>query len=293
MSLRITPVYDLLLRGTETLPVGLYHLHLATAEQLTKLHYSMGTLKTVKKRLKVLTDHGFLQADSVPTRQYRSPYYYSLDTRGIRYLKEIGIDVPETLRAAGETHEGYQFIDHALELNDLLISAMRISSVDPLYYLTNFLHERTLKRTPYKATWQGASYNLVPDAFLDFRVQTTGGQRRLPVLLEHDRGTEEQQHFRRRIRAYTSFLQSGAYVQMFNTKALTVAFTTPKDAKRVAQMRHWTQLELQEAGANNLAPVFLFADLAKPLEPRNVWLEKRWYGLQSSQPFALLAGESA
>ncbi len=288
MSLRITPVYDLLLRGTETLPVGLYHLHLATAEQLTKLHYSTGTLKTVKKRLKVLTDHGFLQADSVPTRQYRSPYYYGLDTKGLRYLKEIGVDVPETLRTAGETHKSYQFIDHALELNDLLISAMRISSVDPLYYLASFLHERTLKRTPYKATWQGTSYSLVPDAFLDFRVQTTGGQRRLPVLLEHDRGTEEQQHFRRRIRAYASFLQSGAYVQMFNTKALTVAFTTLKDAKRVVQMRHWTQVELQEARASNLAPIFLFADLAKPLEPRNVWLEKRWYGLQDSQPFALL-----
>jgi len=48
----ITPVYDLLLRDSQDMPIGLYHVHLATAEQLTRLHYKPGMLKTVKKRLK-------------------------------------------------------------------------------------------------------------------------------------------------------------------------------------------------------------------------------------------------
>lgn len=59
-SFHITPVYDLLLRGSATMPVGLYHLHIATAEQLTRLHYKPGMLKTVKARLKMLADHGYI-----------------------------------------------------------------------------------------------------------------------------------------------------------------------------------------------------------------------------------------
>lgn len=73
----ITPVHDLLLRGTQDMPIGLYHLHLATAEQLTRLHYKPGMLKTVSKRLKVLVDNGYVQADSVPTKFMKSPYYYA------------------------------------------------------------------------------------------------------------------------------------------------------------------------------------------------------------------------
>lgn len=292
---RITPVYDLLLRGSDSVPFGLYQLHLVTAEQLTRLHYSPGSLKTIKKRLKELTDNGFILADSVPTRQFKSPYFYALAGKGIRYLKEIGLDVPESVRAANEAPTGYQFIGHALELNDLLISAIRIQTATPRYSLSSFIHERTLKRTPYKATWQGNSYSLIPDAFLDFRLHTAEGQRRLPLVIEHDRGTEEQHHFRRRIHAYLLFIQSQAYVQMFNTRALTVAFTTLKGMKRIEQMREWTRAELALIGTPvNIANVFLFGTLDKPLEPRTVWLEPRWYSLQAdTQPFVLLANESA
>lgn len=85
---------------------------------------------------------------------------------------------------------------------------------------------KRMGRTPYKATWRGTSYSLIPDAFLDFRLHKPEGQHRLPVVIERNRGTEEQQHFRRRIHAYLLFIQSQAYVQLFNTRALTVAFTT-------------------------------------------------------------------
>ena len=52
----INPVHDLLLRGTLEMPVGLYHLYLATALQLCALHYKPGMLTTVKARLKTLED---------------------------------------------------------------------------------------------------------------------------------------------------------------------------------------------------------------------------------------------
>ena len=48
----ITPAYDILLRGSQEMPIGLYHLHMATAEQLCRLHYAMGSLKAVKAKLR-------------------------------------------------------------------------------------------------------------------------------------------------------------------------------------------------------------------------------------------------
>jgi Replication-relaxation len=278
----ITPVHDLLLRGSQDMPVGLYHLHLATAEQLTRLHYKLGTLKTVKKRLKVLVDNGYVQADCIPTKLFKSPYYYTLAAKGMRYLSDIGMDTDASFRASKEVSESYLHLRHALELNDVFIAALRLKHTHPQYYLSRFIHERTLKRTPYKA----GNVTLIPDGFLDIRQRQT--ERSLPLVLEHDRGTEQQEHFRRRIRAYSAFLSSGAYKQLFGTERVTVAFTTFISSKRVAQMREWTKTEL--ATEPQLAGMFIFAELPKPLEPRNLLFERRWYTLASDQPIALLEG---
>ncbi len=281
----ITPVHDLLLRGSLDMPIGLYHLHLATTEQLTRLHYKPGMLKTVSKRLKLLVDNGFIQADCIPTKLFKSPYYYTLDSKGMRYLESIGLDTDSSFRASKEVSESYLHLRHALELNDVLIAALRLKYAYPQYYLSRFIHERTLKRTPYKA----GNVTLIPDGFLDVR------QRRqnmpdlsLTLLLEHDRGTEQQEHFRRRIRAYSAFLSSGAYKQLLGTERVTVAFTTFISAKRVTQMREWTKVEL--TAEPQLEGMFIFAELPKPLEPRHLLFERRWYTLASDTPIALLEG---
>ena len=60
----IRPIHDVLLRGSRAMPIGLHQLHLATTAQLTALHYAPGMHKTVLKRLKELTDHGYVQADA-------------------------------------------------------------------------------------------------------------------------------------------------------------------------------------------------------------------------------------
>jgi hypothetical protein len=54
-----TPVYDLLLHDLNT-------LQRATAEQLTRLNYRMGMIKTVKQRLKDLTAAGYVLPPSIP-----------------------------------------------------------------------------------------------------------------------------------------------------------------------------------------------------------------------------------
>ncbi len=284
----VTPVYDLLLRGSQDMPIGLYHLHLATAEQLTRLHYKAGMLKTVSKRLKVLVDNGFVQADCIPTKLFKSPYYYTLDTRGMRYLEAIGLDTDTNFRASKEISESYLHVKHALELNDVLIAALKLKHADPRYYLSRFIHERTLKRTPYKVSMNGHQVSIIPDGFLDFHIRRPGlPDMSLPLILEHDRGTEQQEHFKRRIRAYKAFLSSGAYKQLVGTERITVAFTTFVSSKRVAQMREWTKAEL--ATGTQLVSMFIFAELPRPLEPHHLLFDQRWYTLTGDQPIALLS----
>lgn len=280
----ITPVHDLLLRGSADMPIGLYHLHLATTEQLTRLHYKPGMHKTVLKRLKVLTDNGYLQADSIPTKLFKSPYYYTLDTKGMRYLEDIGLDTDPNFRASKKVSESYLHLRHALELNDVLIATLRLKYTHPNYYLAKYIQERVFKRSPLVVVWGGVTVRVVPDCYFDIRQRTTNQS--VHLLLEHDRGTEQQEHFRRRIRAYKTLLATGAYKQLLATEHVTVAFTTFISGKRVAQMREWTRAEL--ASDPTLAKMFIFAELPKPVTPRDLLFERRWYNLVGEQPVNLL-----
>jgi protein involved in plasmid replication-relaxation len=262
MMFRITPSYDLLLHGTPDTPVGIYHLQLATADQLTRLHYSAGSVKVVKARLKILTEHGFTQADSLPVRQLRSPYFYTLGTQGIHYLHEAGFDTNEAWRAAKEVGKHALFIEHTLELNDVLISAALLHRISPVR-LEYFKHERQMKRQPYKTTWQGVALTVIPDAFLKFRL----GEKQFRLLLEHDRGTEEQQRFRQKIRGYIALLKE---------EPITVAFTTFAGPMRLEQLRGWTRKEL-DGERTDIAAWFYFTNLNRPPSP-SIWIDPIWYG---------------
>lgn len=284
---RMTPPYDVLLHGSQEMPVGLYHLQIATAEQLTRLHYSPGSVKAIKARLKVLTEQGYTQVDSIPVRQLRSPYFYTLGAKGFQYLKDAGFDTDEAWRAVKEVGKHALFIEHTLELNDVLISAALLQRVSS-FRLDHFEHERALKRRPYHASWQTErgrqTATVIPDAFLDFRYEG----RRMPVLLEHDRGTEEQFYFRRRIRAYIMLIRTEAYKELFGAKAITVAFTTFVGEHRLEQMRAWARAELASE-ASTIGTAFCFANLTPPLDPSAVWLAPIWYSAYDTNRTSLLA----
>ena len=285
-SFRITPAHDRLLRGDEEVPVGLYHVRFATAEQLTRLHYSPKSIKWVHKHLKALVDHGYVMADIKPTKGPRGPNFYLLTDRGLRYLASAGIDVREA-RVSSGTIENYLLIEHTLELNDLLIAAALLKRYDTRVQLQSFVHEHELKRRPYKASWQNRdgrtqTYTIIPSGLLTFKLRLSDGRvMQRPVLLEHDCGSEEQRHFRRRIRAYISLLK--------RRRPLPIAFTTFKGVKRLGQMREWAW---QELNATNEPPalgsLFRFAAFEKPLEPVRVWAEPYWYtAYDDTQPHTL------
>jgi Replication-relaxation len=289
-SFAITPAYDILLRGDENMQVGLTHLHMLTAKQLCRLHYSSGTWKAVRAKLKLLEKYGYVQHDNVPTKCTRSPYYYTLGKLGVQYLKEVGMDINESFRAGKEVDKHALFVQHTLELNDVIISAALLKRSSN-YWLDTFIHERELKRTPYKAHWHGGNFTLIPDAYLYFRVNIGERQLYKAVLLEHDRGSEEQHYFRRRIQAYLVMLKNKGHTERFKVNSVVIAFTTSAGEQRLKKMREWTLKELEESGdKETLGPAFYFTSLTKPIEPRELWLEPCWYLPYEGQPLALLGG---
>lgn len=286
----ITPAYDILLRGMSDMPIGLFHLQMATAEQLCRLHYSPNSVKAVKAKLRKLYFEGYVQYDAIPTKFTRSPYYYTLDRLGVRYLQDVGIDINEAFRVDKEVNRHALFIEHTLEINDIIISAALLERSAPGYWLESFIHERTLKKKPYKTDWQGGSFALIPDGFLTFRsVIADGRQRRLPIILEHDRGTEEQQHFRKRIRAYIVFLHNEGYKDMFGVGGVTIAFTTSVGTNRLLKMQEWT---LKELAATNeslaIGHTFYFTCFDKTIDPYDLWVRSSWFKVDENQPTSLL-----
>src|SRR5207248_2620711 len=104
---------------------------------------------------------------------------------------------------------------------------------------------------------------IVPDAYLEFvYTRDSGKEAPLPVLVELDRGTEDQKFFRRRIRAYIVFLKSRAFKTLFGIENITIAFATTKDHQRVRQMREWAAKEFALTNEPGwLANLFLFTSL--------------------------------
>lgn len=283
----ITPVYDVLLRGNEAVPYGLYHLHFLTAEQITRLYYSPNSLKYVQKHLRELAEHGYIQIDATPVKHrgpngiYFSPlYYYALGTAGMRYLQKLGLDIHDSFRASREVDKHSLFLEHTFELNDVLIAAIKIGAP---YQLERLQHDRLLKRDPLVVKIGHKAVKLIPDAFLTFGFEG----RHLPLNIEHDRSTEQEQHFKRRIRVYIEAIKGGVIQKRFAVRKVTVAFTTFAGEKRLHQMRQWT---LEELGKESweIGSVFAFANLAQKPDGK-VWLEACWYLPYDQPPFALLA----
>lgn len=285
-AFQMRPIFDVLLYGSRAVPIGLYHLQIATADQLCRLHYSPGSIKAVKARLKLLVDHGYIQADRIPTKAAKSPYYYTLAKQGMSYLTKMGFEAQESWREQKEVNKHGMFLEHTLELNDILISAALLHQTDQRYRLYDLTHERNLKRHPIKIFSKGVTveghhvpeqvYSLIPDAFLDFSVVGTAKHFRL--LLEHDRGTEGQDFFRKRIRAYVGLLTNDNYRQFFAIEKLSVVFTTFVGEQRLKKMRQWTESELQFTKTPwEIGSLFAFTALPREIQPRKVWLEPVWH----------------
>ncbi len=122
----------------------------------------------------------------------------------------------------------------------------------------------------------------MPDCYIEFAgAGHDENEDIIPVLWELDRGTEDQNFFKKRIRAYIVFLRSRTFETVFGIKNITVAFATTKIHRRVNQMREWAAREFASTNEpERLANLFLFTalpDNRSKSEPRQLFLDPGWH----------------
>ncbi len=172
---------------------------------------------------------------------------------------------------------------HNLELNDIIISARLLEKAEPRVYLFDFEHDLVLKRQPLEALEKttGKVMTVVPDALFDFRVPREGKKEaRVFVCLEHDRGNNNNEKIRRKIRDYLTCLEQGTIEKRFGAQQFTVVFTTSDGERRVEKLRMLARLELGEGvpEGSTKNQMFKFVSVPplmerSPIEPKRLFCE--------------------
>jgi Replication-relaxation len=269
---------------------AIYRYHMLKPEQLTQRYYSRGSLTFVKARLKRLTDHGYLDANEQPTTRGRSPFFYTLASKGIKYLKEAGLGVNRYYRPSRKV-EYLPFLLHTFSVNDVLIAAEWLAEDMPQLTLAEMLHELVLKQDPCKVPGGRERFSgersisakhssIIPDGWLDFRYDCGTGtqERRMCIWLEVDRGTVGAKDFKEKATAILSFYKSGAYQKRFGTNSLRVAFATTDGMTRVKQMCAWLcDVLTKQQEKPGMAELFLCTALPDEIDPHTLFLTPVWY----------------
>jgi len=280
-SFAISGVDDRFLRAV-------YRYHMLKPEHITRRFYSKGSLTFVKARLKLLTDHGYLDANEQPTVRGRSPYYYTLANKGIKYLKEVGLEVQRYSRPSRKV-EYLPFLSHTFSVNDVLIAAELVAEGSAQLSLVEMQHELVLKQDPCKVPVERMGrddravtthVSIVPDGWLDFRYDRGMElpERRMCIWLELDRGTVGMKDFKEKVTALLAFYKSGAYQKRFGTNSLRVGFATTDGVTRVRQMRTWLRdVMVKQQEKRALSERFVCTALPPDLDPHALFLTPVWY----------------
>jgi len=272
-----------------------YHL-LTNIQIRVACGYKPNSLHLVQQLTKQLVDNEYLLSFPRPTISGTSQLIYALARRGRNYLKSAGVDVRDYFRPSQEQEKSYLFLAHTLAVNDVLIAASRLHKHTSSYSLSQFIHDRVLKQTPYKVMTTGGNkteaVTVVPDAYMLFvKQKESGKEKQIPVLLELDRSTVEQKPFRRNLRARIQFIKTEGYKSYLETTTVMFAYAAAEGGeKRLDAMRNWARKEMADTQEKGwLSDLFLFTCLIQPIDPVSLFLEPRWYTPFDDTPLSLLA----
>lgn len=259
-----------------------------TAAQLTRLLYSPASHTYTQARLKRLADGGYLGRIFLPrpSRTGSAPLVYTLARKGLRALAEWGKPVMRRYRPAEVRETSYLYLAHTLALNDVLIALELFCRRDRRVHLAGLRHERDLKHQPVRVRLpNGSTAGVIPDAWLDLRIENRYQE---CYCLEVDRGTTEQQAWRRKVAALIAYA-GGPYQSTFGTASITiVVVATPGEGRRDQLMR-WTAAELTAAGRVDQAGLFRFTGVpVAQLSPEVVFLGAHWRRPLDRQSMPLL-----
>jgi len=277
----VTGVLDRILKE------AIYPHHFLTAWQVLRvLNHRQGTLTTIQDRLKKLTDAKYLHSFYLPLPAKQRPFVYALGLYGKKYLRATDLDTAIYYLPSEQEEKSYGFLMHQLELNDIIISARLLEKSLPQIYLFDWYHDLQLKRQPFETVDEkGKLVRAIPDALFDFRVRREGKKdARFFLWLEHDRGEESNEKFRKKLRDIMRVIEQGVHTERFGAQRVIIMVTTSAGERRVEKMRMLARLELGKVAENSPRnQMFKFASVPRlmarePIDPRmlfcdgDIWL---------------------
>ncbi len=290
---------------------AIFRHHIMTAEQVTRLLYSHGSLADVRKLLRALEKADYLTVRYLHrTTPFGSlPKLYTLDLNGFNYLKKQGHDMPPRFRRFDDKESASTFLPHTLAVNDVLIAAETVQKAFPAISLYGYKHELDLKREKAivviieKKTDAGKvekeTIKVIPDLFMDFRIQQPEREKpyRCCMFIEIDLNTEGQRKIRQKVRAFLEFVKSGECLQRFGTKNPTVGFMNfDGGEKRREELQKWAEAELKATKEPHFwTDMFVFT--AAPEKPtvvrgEELYLSPVWYTPFSDKPTLIMSAGS-
>lgn len=294
---------DVLTPVDTALIATVYRYYFVTIEQVTRALYSPGSYSTVKNRLASLEKRGYLLSLYYPTiKKGNSPKIYSIARAGLNVLKEQEYDIPSRFHPSEQKEKTYFFLHHTLSVNDVLIACANIEKSYPAVQLVRMVHERSLRLEPEKYpigifTESGKLireeiFTLIPDAFVEFHIERGNKRYRSCILFEVDRDTTEAKRFKKKIRAYITYLKTGKFTKKYKARSVTIAYATTGGKARVEQMQEWTRDELIKTNdSREFGNTFVFAALPEVFDSEWLLLSDVWVKpfQGNNKPFALLS----
>jgi hypothetical protein len=197
--------------------------------------------------------------------------------------RDAGLPVDWYFRPSKLKHLGFSHLVHALLLTRVVVAASYWSRQQSHYTLTHARLSYSLMRHH--------TLTVIPDAWL---VLTDQQGKIYQILLEIDRGMEFQAKFKQHVKARLSFLESGAYTEVFGLRSVMVAYLTTgqrpeyRESRREAMMR-WTQEVLQELKMEDWAGIFRFTSVVfEEVYAHGLFEKALWYRPDADSPMPLL-----
>ena len=205
---------------------------------------------------------------------------FTLGSEGREVVRNLGIPVEWYYRPSKTGRLNGSYLAHQLLLARFVICACRFTNQQPDYSLADVRLCYEIENSLSKR----AGETVVPDAWLHFERGADGV--RFPVLVEIDRGSEFQEHFKNNVRGRLEFIRSGEYAHVFGTPAVIIAYATTGRTQAHADSRRnsmtaWTIEVLRELKLESWAGIFRFTSAVEYTrlyeEGHALFIQPVWY----------------
>jgi len=267
------------------------HDGLLSEQQIQRLFFTGVNIRTVRERLMLLVQHGYLARPDIKQRAQLDEPVYWLERRGAQYVADLqNVQLSElNWRRPGMR---FRETEHDLKINDFRLAVTEAIAVEPELELGEWIPSRVFwSRTDRiefayqvqvgnEEQTRKETRGVRPDGYFSI---TQPGFKPSRFLVEIDMGTEDHPRFaREKLHSGLAYIQSPAYKQRFghNAGRWLVVTTTPR---RRQNMQDVAQRELGDK-----AVAYFFTTLAA-VSAETVLRGEIWYQGAATKPTALAA----